>query len=185
VPDSAHARAHALLGPGDGRRFIGVHASGGRAVKQWHLDRFAAVSTALAREHGATIILTGTAADTPLVQEVRRSLPPDVPVVDVGGNLDLLTLAAVLERCAVFVTGDTGPMHVAAAVDTPTVAIFGPSDPARYRPLTDRHRVVRIDLPCSPCNRIRLPPARCRGHVPDCLDGISVEQVLAAARELL
>jgi heptosyltransferase II len=186
VPDSARERARALLGPaGDDRRVVGVHASGGRAIKQWHLDRFAAVSTALAREHGATIVLTGTAADAPLVQAVRRSMPPDVPVVDVCGDLDLLTLAAVIERCAAFVTGDTGPMHIAAAVGTPTVAIFGPSDPSRYRPLIDRHRVVRIDLPCSPCNRIRLPPERCRGHVPDCLEGVSVEQVLAAVRDLL
>jgi len=185
LPDAARARAQALLGCGDGRRFIGVHASGGRAVKQWHLDRFAAVASALAREHGATIVMTGAAADAPLVRAVRQSMASEVPVLDVGGDLDLLTLAAVLERCALFVTGDTGPMHVAAAVDTPTVAIFGPSDPARYRPLTDRHRIVRIDLPCSPCNRIRLPPERCRGHVPDCLDGIGVEDVLAAARELL
>jgi lipopolysaccharide heptosyltransferase II len=185
VPAAERSRALDLLGPGDRRLFIGMHASGGRAIKQWHLDRFAAVATALAHEHGATIVMTGAAADSPIVETVRRSIPPEVPVVDVSGDLDLLTLAAVLERCAVFVTGDTGPMHVAAAVETPTVAIFGPSDPARYRPLTGRHRVVRVDLPCSPCNRIRLPPERCRGHVPDCLEGVSVAAVTAAARELL
>jgi ADP-heptose:LPS heptosyltransferase len=185
VPDSARERAREWLGPNGGRRLIALHASGGRAIKQWHLDRFAAVATFLGREYDATVVLTGTDADAPLVQSVRLAIAPDVTVIDACGDLDLLTLAAVLERCALFVTGDTGPMHLAAAVDTPTVAIFGPSDPARYRPLTDRHRVVRIDLPCSPCNRIRLPPERCRGHVPDCLDGISVEQVLAAARGLL
>ena len=185
IPESARAQALALLGPDDGRRFIGVHASGGRAVKQWHLDRFAAVATALGREHGATVVLTGTPADAPLVRAVRQAIPPDVPVVDACGDLDLLILGAVIDRCAVFVTGDTGPMHLAAAVRTPTVGIFGPSDPARYRPLTPRHRVVRVDLPCSPCNRIRLPPERCRGHVPDCLEGVTAEQVLAAARELL
>jgi ADP-heptose:LPS heptosyltransferase len=97
----------------------------------------------------------------------------------------VLDLAAVLERLPVFVTGDTGPMHLAAAVGAPVVALFGPSIPARYAPLSARSRVVRIDLPCSPCNRIRLPPDRCRGHVPDCLDGIGVDAVLAAARGLL
>jgi ADP-heptose:LPS heptosyltransferase len=75
-------------------------------------------------------------------------------------------------------------MHLAAAVGTPVVAIFGPSEPVRYAPWTASRRIVRIDLPCSPCNRIRLPPERCRGHVPDCLDGITTSQVLEAVREL-
>ena len=62
-------------------------------------------------------------------------------------------------------------MHLADAVGTPIVAVFGPSDPRRYAPRGVRDTVVRIDLPCSPCNRIRLPPARCVGHTPDCLAG--------------
>jgi ADP-heptose:LPS heptosyltransferase len=68
---------------------------------------------------------------------------------------------------------------------TPTVAVFGISDPARYAPLVDRRRIVRIDLPCSPCNRIRLPPVRCVGHTPDCLAGIDVARVIAAIDETL
>jgi ADP-heptose:LPS heptosyltransferase len=100
-------------------------------------------------------------------------------------GLDLVTLSAVLESLDLLVTGDTGPMHLAAAVDTPVVALFGPSNPARYGPQASRQRVVRIDLPCAPCGQVRLPPERCRGHVPDCLDGISVAAVVAAANELL
>jgi ADP-heptose:LPS heptosyltransferase len=94
-------------------------------------------------------------------------------------------LAALLARFDVFVTGDTGPMHLAAAVGTPVVALFGPADPRRYGPLTDRKRVVRVDLPCSPCGLVRLPPVRCRGHVPDCMDGITVEAVVAAVDDLI
>jgi ADP-heptose:LPS heptosyltransferase len=85
----------------------------------------------------------------------------------------------------VFVTGDTGPMHLAAAVGVPIVAVFGPSDPARYAPRDPMHQVVRVDLPCSPCNRIRLPPERCVGHTPDCLTGIDVEMVYRAAEGTL
>ncbi len=76
-------------------------------------------------------------------------------------------------------------MHLAAAVGTPIVAVFGPSDPRRYAPRGPIDRVVRIDLPCAPCNRIRLPPARCTGHIPDCLAFISVDRVLAAALDVL
>jgi ADP-heptose:LPS heptosyltransferase len=101
--------------------------------------------------------------------------------IDLSGDVDLLTLAAALERLDLFVTGDTGPMHLAAAVGTPIVSIFGPSDPARYAPQGPFDRVVRVDLPCSPCNRIRLPPARCVGHTPDCLAQVSVDAVFDAA----
>ena len=104
----------------------------------------------------------------PLVDAVKRRCAATA-VIDASGDLDLLELAAVLERLDLFVTGDTGPMHLAAAVGTPIVAVFGPSDPARYAPRGRCDRIVRVDLPCSPCNRIRLPPARCIGHTPDCL----------------
>jgi ADP-heptose:LPS heptosyltransferase len=85
----------------------------------------------------------------------------------------------------VFITGDTGPMHLASALGTPVVAIFGPSDPIRYATRGDFDRVVRIDLPCSPCNRIRRPPSRCVGHTPDCLTGVSSGAVIEAALSLL
>jgi lipopolysaccharide heptosyltransferase II len=185
VPDAARERARGLLAPAAGAVCVGIHASGGRPVKQWHLGRFAEVATALGREYGVAIVLTGTLAEAAIVREVEASIPSDVRVLNLCGPGDVLDLAAVLERLDVFVTGDTGPMHLAAAVGTPVVALFGPSVPARYAPLTADSRVVRVDLPCSPCNRIRLPPARCRGRVPECLDGISVDAVLAAARGLL
>jgi ADP-heptose:LPS heptosyltransferase len=179
VPAEVRERARELL-RGYRAPLVGIHASGGRDIKQWPVERFADVASRLARERGATIVLTGNTADKPLVDIVRHTLG-SVPVADVSGAIDLLTLSAVLERLDVFVTGDTGPMHLAAAVGTPVVAIFGPSDPVRYAPRGDRHRVVRIDLPCSPCNRIRLPPARCVGHAPDCLSGIDVDKVFQAA----
>jgi lipopolysaccharide heptosyltransferase II len=185
LPDAARERAGRLLVPAAGSMCIGLHASGGRPVKQWHAGRFAELATALGREHGATIVLTGTSHDAAIVREVQAAIPPTVRVLNLCEQADLLDLAAVLERLAVFVTGDTGPMHLAAAVGTPLVALFGPSDPVRYAPRSKRSRIVRVDLPCSPCNRIRLPPERCRGHVPDCLDGITVDDVLAAVRESL
>jgi len=183
VPADARARAAALLG-GARRPIVGVHVSGGRESKQWHLDRFAEVSQRLARERSATIVLTGAAADRPMVDLVRSHLT-DVPVIDVAGALDLVTLAGLLTQLDLLVTGDTGPMHLASAVGTPIVALFGPADPRRYGPRSPSQRILRVDLPCSPCGQVRLPPERCRGHVPDCMDGIQVDVVLAAVRELL
>jgi lipopolysaccharide heptosyltransferase II len=182
-PADAIDRARTVLGTNT-RPLIGVHVSGGRPSKQWHVDRFAAAARHLARAHQATIVLTGGPADRAMVDLARRALH-GVPFVDASGALDLPTLAAVLGELDLFITSDTGPMHLAAAMDTPIVALFGPADPRRYGPLARRARVVRVDLHCSPCGRVRLPPERCRGHVPDCMDGISVEAVVTAAEELL
>jgi ADP-heptose:LPS heptosyltransferase len=106
-------------------------------------------------------------------------------VIDACSAMDLAELAALLESLDVFITGDTGPMHLAAAVGTPVIALFGPSDPRRYGPLGSGHHVLRVDLPCSPCNQVRLPPVRCRGHVPECLDRIEVSRVVTSARDVL
>src|SRR4029079_4142165 len=97
----------------------------------------------------------------------------------------LIDVAALLEQTDLIVTGDTGPMHLAHAVGTPIVAIFGPSDPRRYAPRGAHDRVVRIDLPCAPCNRIRRPPARCTHGTPDCLSGVAVAAVTAAIDDVL
>jgi lipopolysaccharide heptosyltransferase II len=177
------AEIKARLGPPSGP-MIGVHPSGGRESKQWHVDRFAAVARELATSRGATIVLTGHEGDRPIVDAVMRDLA-GIKVVDAAGKMDVPTLAAVLERLDLLVTGDTGPMHLAAAVGTPVVALFGPSHPARYGPRASVERIVRVDLPCSPCGQVRLPPERCRGHVPDCMDGITVEAVVRAANEVL
>jgi ADP-heptose:LPS heptosyltransferase len=183
VPPEAQARATRLL-PAMGGPIVGVHVSGGRAIKQWEPDRFADVARQLIAASNATIVLTGSAGDRLLVDGVKRALPA-AAVIDAAGDLDLLTVAAILERVDLLITGDTGPMHLAAAVGTPVVAVFGPSEPARYAPRGPHDRVVRVDLPCSPCNRIRLPPVRCVGHTPDCLASVSADSVFTAAMSVL
>jgi ADP-heptose:LPS heptosyltransferase len=183
VPDRARQAARALLAHAR-PPLIGVHVSGGRESKQWHLSRFAEAAEALAHVSGGTLVLTGGPSDRAMVDEVARALG-DLPVIDAAETGDLVLLAAVLAELDVLVTGDTGPMHLAAAVGTPVVALFGPSNPARYGPRAAHERILRVDLPCSPCGLVRLPPPRCRGRVPECMDGITVESVVAATLDLL
>jgi ADP-heptose:LPS heptosyltransferase len=162
-----------------------MHVSGGRESKQWHLDRFADAARQLAAEAHGTIVLTGAPGDRALVDDVAARLT-NVPLVDAAGTTGLVELAALLESLDVLITGDTGPMHLAAAVGTPVVALFGPSDPMRYGPRAAlEHVLVAADVPCRPCGQVRLPPVRCRGHVPDCMSGITVDRVVSAARDLL
>ncbi|MEO5821342.1 MAG: glycosyltransferase family 9 protein [Vicinamibacteraceae bacterium] len=182
LPEAARRAARDLIGPHT--RYIVVHASGGRAIKQWDVDRFATATATIARALGAAVVLSGAPGDAAITGQVRAALPAGIAVVDLTGGPDLLVLAAVLEGARLVLTGDTGPMHLAAAVRAPVVAVFGPSMPVRYAPRSTAHRVVRIDLWCAPCNRIRKPPERCVGHTPDCLAGVTVDAVTAAALSL-
>ncbi len=188
LPADACGRAAALLAGPDGARparLVGIHASGGRPVKQWPPARFGEVAAHLAHTHGAVIVLTGAPSDRRMVDEVKAALPADVATRDLVGRVDLAELAATIAQLDLLVTGDTGPMHLADAVGTPVVAVFGPSDPARWGPRSASARVVRAGWWCSPCNRIRRPPRRCTAGTPDCLANVEVEAVCRAADEAL
>jgi ADP-heptose:LPS heptosyltransferase len=176
-------RATPLLGTSS-PPLIGIHPSAGRALKQWEPEKFAALADELSLR--ARVIVTGASGDRALVETIatKATSKPETLV-----GTDLATFAAVVERFDVFVTGDTGPMHLSHAVGTPNVAIFGPSDPVRYGPPDNRavwRRVVRQPVYCSPCNMIRRPPTECaRATAPECIAGISVAQVLDAVTEAL
>ena len=186
IPESARRTAAELIGtPKHGAPLVGIQPATGRRIKEWDPVRFAEVGAELARTRGAWVVLIGSGSDKPVLDAVRAAWPRDVPLTQLPAGVDLIVLAAVLERLTLFITGDTGPMHLAAAVGTPVLAIFGPSLPTRYAPLSARSKIVRIDIHCSPCNLMRQPPARCVGHVPDCLAGIPSIDVVRAANEML
>jgi ADP-heptose:LPS heptosyltransferase len=147
------------------------------------------VAGRLQRELGATIMITGSEADRPLAREVAAALPERA--IDLTGRLSVRETLAVIAGLDLFLSPDTGPMHMACAVDTPSVSVFGPSDPVRYfsggsgEP-GSRHVVVRPDLWCSPCNLISKPPAECVGpEGPECLRAVTVDAVSAVALRVL
>ena len=186
IPADAETRAARRLASHAGRGpLVGVNPGAGRAVKEWPAACFAAAAAALAESEDATIVLLGSASDAAATAGVRAALPRGVRLIDLAGGAPLVDLAAVLRRLALLVTPDTGPMHLAAAVGTPVVGIFGPSDPVRYAPLSPRAAVVHADLWCRPCNRMRRPPRRCSNGTPDCLARVGVDAVVDAARRLL
>ncbi len=186
IPSAARERAGRLLAGNDERGpLVGLNPGAGRAVKEWPPQRFAAAAARLSQQAQATFVLLGSKAERRHADAVARALPAGIRLVDLVGEAPLVDLAAILERLALLIVGDTGPMHLAAAVGTPVAAIFGPSDPRRYAPLGAPSAVAHADLWCRPCNRVRRPPARCRDVTPDCLAGVSVDAVVEAALDLL
>jgi len=169
-----------------GRPLVGIHPSGGRRIKEWPIARWAAVAQGLVAAHDATIVVTGSEADRALAEPLLRSLGPRA--IDLCGRLPVEETLAVIAELNLFLSSDTGPMHLAAAVDTPSVSIFGPSDSGRYfsGEIGARHVVAQPELWCAPCNLIRRPPRECaRPPSPECLSLVSTDQVLAAASRLL
>jgi heptosyltransferase-2 len=196
--------------------------------RRWPAERFAVLARRLLDARGGTLFLTGGPEDVSVTLAVLaafgarssalgawrgqeqvlllsepspepRALRAE-PCIDTTGRLSLGETAALIEACDLFVTNDTGPMHLAFALDVPTVAIFGPTDPRRAGPLDhedlgraevssdrpppSRHRVLRPALACSPCAGEALVP--CRNPAgQECLTAVSVAAAYAAAIELL
>ena len=158
---------------------IGLHigASSRWRTKRWNVERWAALCDHLA-QRGSQPVLTGTAADRALGAQVR-SLSRARPI-EALGVLRLMELACLIRRCRVYVATDSAPLHLAAAMGTPTVALFGPTDPARHAPQAPSVRVLKKDLACSPCYS-----TWCRTITHACMKQITVDEVANIVEELM
>ncbi|HSM21583.1 MAG TPA: glycosyltransferase family 9 protein, partial [Rubrivivax sp.] len=164
---------------------VAIHpGSGGYApARRWEPAKWAAVADALALRHGAQIVLVGTPADgAEAVQALMAA-----PARNLAGQTTLPQLAAVLERCHLFLGADSGVMHLAAAVGIPVVALFGPSNHLAWGPWTPStpSAVVRLGLRCSPCSYAgHSVGARDGCWHRSCMADLQPEQVLAAVEAL-
>jgi len=155
-------------------RFVAVSPVAFWETKLWEDGKFAELCDRIHQELGFGVILTGSEAGP--LDRIRSQMKTGS--VNFGGRTSLRELACLFRQAALVVTTDSGPMHLAAAVGTPVVALFGPTDPARTGPYGPGHRVIRRDLPCMPCFRKRC-------EAPRCMTEISVDEVFTAMKEIL
>lgn len=177
VTDGELAAARERFRLDAGTRWLGVNAGAEYGpAKRWPKENFAAVASQAAAWPGWGVVIVGGKADAPLAAEIEsavRTLRPGVR--NLAGQTTLRELCAVLKLCQVVVTNDTGPMHVAAAVGTRVVALFGSTSPELTGPGLpgdSRHRALTANVPCAPCF-LRECPIDFR-----CLRNISVERVV-------
>ncbi len=166
-----------------GSRLIAVHPGSGAPVKAWRIHAWARVADALAAHHPACLLLTGGPGERALAEAVASVMRR--PAILLAGKTTFGQLAALLRRCALALGPDSGPLHLAVAMGTPTVHLFGPVDARLFGPWGDpqRHRVLTSDWACIPCNRLDYPAAARSEH--GCVRDIAEEAVLEAALELL
>ena len=141
--------------------------------KRWPLKKFARVARELAA-NGTGILLVGSSGEKELLQGLRAMCPGAKGAF----GLDLRLAAGILKHCELLITNDTGPMHLAMAMGTRTLAIFGPSSPHAVGPRQDIHQVFQVPLCCEPCLTKKC-------HDPTCLAALSVSKILAKAQEML
>jgi lipopolysaccharide heptosyltransferase I len=151
VAEHARAKVDELLGANGvlcQDKLVVIHPMTRWPTKCWSANRFAAVADALTQK-GCQVVFTGSLQDRNELDTIFQKLRH--PMLRLDGQLDLKDLVALLQRAHVAVTTDTGPMHMAAALDTPVIAIFGPTAPNRTGPYGGKHRVIRAGVACSPC----------------------------------
>ena len=164
-----------------GGPLVGLFPGANAPARRWPADRFCRIAKMIG-DRGAKVVVMGGVAETAVTARVAAAAPG---ALDAGGRTDLAELAALLSVCDLVVTNDTGPMHLAGAVGTPTVSLWGPSDPNEVRQVgaTDI-RVTGAELPCKPCYRNHCM-RRGRGTLladahEECMQLIEVQDVLSA-----
>jgi ADP-heptose:LPS heptosyltransferase len=159
---------------------VALNPGASHPVNRWGPDRFAELADSLAERLGAVVLIIGGKEDIPLADRVAAKAASK-PLV-LAGKVTLLQLGAILKRCGILVSGDTGPLHLATAVGTRVVALFGAADPARTGPVGTGHRVIQAPgVQCVPCGS-----RACSGRqYLECMDKIPVAMVADAVTELV
>ena len=147
-------------------------------TKHWGSEKFAEVARHFLR-HGFAVMLIGSRRERDVCEEVARLAPG---AVDIAGETTLTELAALIRRSTISVTNNSGPMHMAVALDRPVVSIFGPTDPVWIGPYGRPGAALQAGVPCSPCLLRQL--SRCRyGHV--CMENVTARAVIERMEHVL
>jgi lipopolysaccharide heptosyltransferase II len=158
----------------DGNLVIGLNFSGGWPAKRWPLERFAVLADRLVEAWNADILWIWGPGEKHQAEKCLKLMRSPSRLLP---ETNLKQLGALMQRMNMIISTDSGPMHIAAAVNTPTVGLFGPTQPEHQGPYGDKHIVVKYDsLACLGCNRLRCP------HT-SCMKWLTVDRVFAAAVE--
>jgi len=145
-------------------------------TKLWPNKKFAELADMLVDQYNLKIVFTGGIKDYSIIQTITSSMKGRA--INFAGKTTLTELAALYEKAALVISTDTGPMHLAAAVETPVVALFGPTAPWRTGPYGTGHQIITAELECSPCFKRRC-------ETTECMYQISAKQVMAAVKKII
>ncbi|MDD5596211.1 MAG: lipopolysaccharide heptosyltransferase II, partial [Candidatus Omnitrophica bacterium] len=162
-------------------KLLAVHPAASCPSRIWPNDRFAAVADKLIEKYGFKVLILAASKDKALAEEVKKHMSHQA--INLAGETSISMLASVLKRCQLFISNDSGPVHIAAALGTPVISIFGRNQPGlsplRWAPLGPKARTIHKNVGCVEC----LAHNCLKGFA--CLKAIKVEEVISIADEIL
>lgn len=164
-------------GVSDDDVLVGLHP-GGMQSRRWHGENYSRVMEQISRDVNCKFVFTGSRDETGLANRIQNSTA--AKAIDLTGALNIDELFALIKRCDLYLSNDTGPMHIAAVLQTPLIAIFGPGDVTRFDPrnISDKAIVMHEEKECAPCNKEACESMQC-------LRAISPDDVTEASLKLL
>lgn len=179
VTDEERKFARDITGPEASEGAVVISPGAKSHLKRWDAASYAHLADRIVSELGRKVLLTGSDDDREVVGYVRARMKEEA--VDLCSRTSIGALSELMRRADLVITNDSAPLHVASAVGTPTIAIFGPSDDRKYGPLAENSVVIKPRVSCRPCGK-----ALCSiGIAEGCISRIDVEEVFTAAKKIL
>lgn len=162
----------------DEQKIIGINIGASKrwVTKCWPKEHMVRLCDELGLKN-MRVVITGREADSAEANMIAGSVR-NTKIINACGKTNANQLAALIKRCAVYISADSFPLHIAAAVDTPVVALFGPTDPLRHMPAAKEYLLIRKELLCSPCYKTKCTHKKC-------MNAITAEEVIQAVDKLL
>ena len=158
--------------------YLTIHPGAGGKLRMWKTERFAEIAVRLKKTFSANIILIGGPNENELVARVEKAMGFSASIKST--SLSLLHMAALLRRCDLFIGNDSAPGHIAAAVNCPTLSLFGPTFPHMWRPINPDGDVIFKNLPCCACKQ-----RECVRPLENCMDSIGVDEVWEKTEKMI
>lgn len=158
--------------------FVVFHTGARKLLRRWGLQSWATLAEALNRDFGLNIVFAGAAEDVADIKRIQAKIPFETFSFAEQGSL--LDYAALVSQAKLMVGNESGPMHIAAATGTPTLALFGPGQPEIFAPFGEQHRFLHHKLACNPCDQLS-----CVHPENPCMNRLLPEQVLAEIHTML
>jgi len=158
---------------------VGFNPGAFRPSRRWLISRWSRLAEELIEEYNCKIIIAGARSEAKMIEKIRDAVSRKENIIT-NTNFTLKQYTALMERLSLFITNDTGPMHMAASTDVAIIALFGPGEVDKFYPYpkNDKHIVIRKDVNCSPCYKFG-----CREHI--CMELISTDDVMRQVRMIL
>jgi len=155
---------------------IGIHPGSPIPLKRWIPERYAELGDWLIKQKHAQVVFVGVKDEIPIIEKIQNLMEEES--TNIAGKTTIPQLASMLKKCKLFVGNDSGPMHLAAAVGSPTIGLYGPGDPTRFGPVGDKCKTIRKKLDCPPCS-----DNTCRFGEEGCMSKIQVADVIQLIEE--